>query len=84
MLTDPTDPAAAIVSIDPRTGAIKAMTAVTPGHKGNQFNFATSARRQPGSTFKTITLTTAVARGLDPFSLVVPLGAVPLPARLDV
>ena len=69
VLTDPTDPASAIVSIDPRTGAIKAMTAVTPGHKGNQFNFATSARRQPGSTFKTITLTTAVARGLDPFSV---------------
>jgi penicillin-binding protein 1A len=69
VLTDKTDPAAAIVSIDPRTGAIKAMTAVTPGRKGNQFNFATSARRQPGSTFKTITLTTAVARGLDPFSV---------------
>lgn len=69
VLTDKTDPAAAIVSIDPRTGAIKAMTAVTPGNKGNQFNFATSARRQPGSTFKTITLTTAVARGLDPFSV---------------
>jgi penicillin-binding protein 1A len=45
------------------------MTAVTPGHKGNQFNFATSATRQPGSTFKTIALTTAVARGLDPFSV---------------
>jgi penicillin-binding protein 1A len=69
VLTDPTDPAAAIVSIDPRTGAIRAMTAVTPGHKGNQFNFATSARRQPGSTFKAITLTAAVAQGLDPFSV---------------
>jgi len=69
VLTDPTDPASAIVSIDPRTGAIRAMTAVTPGHKGNQFNFATSARRQPGSTFKVMTLTAAVARGLDPFSV---------------
>jgi penicillin-binding protein 1A len=68
VLTDPKDPAAAIVSIDPRNGAIRAMTAVTPGRKGNQFNFATSARRQPGSTFKTIALTTAVARGLDPFT----------------
>jgi penicillin-binding protein 1A len=45
------------------------MAAVTPGHKGNQFNFATSARRQPGSTFKVMTLTAAVARGLDPFSV---------------
>jgi len=63
-----TDPAAAIVSIDPRTGAIRAMTAVTPGRHGNQFNFVTSARRQPGSTFKTIALTAAVARGMDPFT----------------
>ncbi len=69
VLTYSTDPAAAIVSIDPRTGAIRAMVGVTPGHKGNQFNFATSARRQPGSTFKAITLTAAVARGLDPFSV---------------
>jgi penicillin-binding protein 1A len=67
VLTEPTDPASAIISIDPRTGAIKAMAAVTPGHKGNQFNFVTSARRQPGSTFKTIALTAAVARGMDPF-----------------
>jgi penicillin-binding protein 1A len=69
VLSYPTDPASAIVSIDPRTGAIRAMTAVTPGSKGNQFNFATSARRQPGSTFKVMTLTAAVARGLDPFSV---------------
>src|SRR4029077_2049664 len=67
VLTEPTDPASAIVSIDPRTGAIRAMTAVTPGRHGNQFNFVTSALRQPGSTFKTIALTTAVARGMDPF-----------------
>jgi penicillin-binding protein 1A len=69
VLTEPSDPAGAVVSIDPRNGAIRAMTAITPGHKGNQFNFATSATRQPGSTFKTIALTTAVARGLDPFSV---------------
>ena len=68
VLTEPTDPASAIVSIDPRTGAIKAMTAVSPGNSKNQFNFVTSARRQPGSTFKPITLTAAVARGMDPFT----------------
>jgi penicillin-binding protein 1A len=68
-LTYSNDPAGAIVSIDPRTGAIRAMTAVSPTLESNQFNFATSARRQPGSTFKTITLTAAVARGLDPFSV---------------
>jgi penicillin-binding protein 1A len=69
VLTYSTDPAGAIVSIDPRTGAIRAMTAASPTLKSNQFNFATSARRQPGSTFKTITLAAAVARGLDPFSV---------------
>jgi penicillin-binding protein 1A len=63
------DPAAAVVSIDPRTGAIRAMTAVTPGRAGNEFNFATSARRQPGSTFKTIALAAAVAQGMDPFAV---------------
>jgi penicillin-binding protein 1A len=67
VLTDSTDPASAVISIDPRTGAIRSMAAVSPGHSDNQYNFATSATRQPGSTFKPITLTAAVARGMDPF-----------------
>jgi penicillin-binding protein 1A len=67
VLTEPTDPASSVVSIDPRTGAIKAMAAVSPGNAQNQFNFATSAARQPGSTFKVMTLTAAVARGMDPY-----------------
>jgi len=67
VLTEKTDPAGAVVSVDPRTGAIRAMIAVSPGHANNQYNFVTSARRQPGSTFKTITLTTAVSQGMDPF-----------------
>jgi penicillin-binding protein 1A len=62
----PTDPAAAIVSINPANGAIRAMTEVSPGNPKNQVNFASSARRQPGSTFKTIVLTTAVAQGINP------------------
>src|SRR5437867_8694840 len=32
------DPAAALVAIDPATGAIRAMTAVSPGRARNQFN----------------------------------------------
>ena len=60
------DPAAAVVSIDPRTGAIRAMTAVTPGQTGNQFNLASQARRQAGSTFKTFVLTAAVDAGVNP------------------
>src|SRR3954454_3945587 len=67
VLDEPHDPASAVVSIDPRTGAIKAMAAISPGDAKNQFNFATSAARQPGSTFKVMTLTAAVARGMDPY-----------------
>jgi len=67
VLTERDDPASALVSIDPRTGAIKAMAARAPGNRKNQYNFVTSARRQPGSTFKVMTLTAAVARGMDPF-----------------
>jgi penicillin-binding protein 1A len=61
-----TDPASALVAIDPRDGAIRTMTAVTPGKKSNQFNLAVQARRQPGSTFKTFVLTTAVSQGINP------------------
>ncbi len=61
-----TDPAAAIVSINPSNGAIRAMTEVSPGNPKNQVNFASSARRQPGSTFKTIVLTTAISEGISP------------------
>jgi penicillin-binding protein 1A len=66
VLYERTDPASAIVSIDPRSGAIRAMTAVTPGRKGNQFNFVSQARRQPGSTFKMIVLATAISKGINP------------------
>jgi penicillin-binding protein 1A len=61
-----TDPAAAIVSINPSNGAIRAMTEVTPGNSKNQVNFLSSAHRQAGSTFKTIVLTTAVSQGINP------------------
>jgi penicillin-binding protein 1A len=61
-----TDPAAAIVSINPANGAIRAMTEASPGNPRNQVNFASSARRQPGSTFKPIVLTTAVSQGISP------------------
>ena len=60
------DPAAALVAINPANGAIRAMTAVTPGKTGNQFNLVAQARRQSGSTFKTFVLTAAVAQGVDP------------------
>jgi penicillin-binding protein 1A len=61
-----TDPAAAIVAINPANGAIRAMTEVSPGNPKNQVNFASSARRQPGSTFKMFVLTTAISEGISP------------------
>jgi penicillin-binding protein 1A len=64
--SDREDPAAALVSINPDNGAIRAMTAVIPGRKKNQFNLAAQARRQAGSTFKTYVLTAALAEGISP------------------
>jgi penicillin-binding protein 1A len=65
-LTEPSDPASAVVSINPRNGAIKAMVSVTPGRTGGQFNLAAQGRRQAGSAFKTFVLVDAVKNGIDP------------------
>ena len=62
------DPAGAIVSLDPSTGAIQALAAVTPGTPGNEFDLATSAERQAGSTFKPIALAAAVEDGMNPWA----------------
>jgi penicillin-binding protein 1A len=62
------DPAGAIVSIDPASGAIRAMVAVTPATPGNEFNLATTAERQAGSTFKPVALAAAVSQGLNPWA----------------
>jgi penicillin-binding protein 1A len=67
-LYEKTDPASALVSIDPRTGGIKAMVAVTPQRVKNQYNLVSQGRRQAGSTFKTFVLTAAVERGVNPDS----------------
>jgi penicillin-binding protein 1A len=61
----PSDPSAAIVAIDPRTGYIRAM-ASSSSYKGKQFNLAAQGHRQPGSAFKTFVLTTAIKRGINP------------------
>ena len=60
------DPAAAVISINPKNGAIRAMTAVIPGNRKNQFNLLSQARRQSGSTFKTFVLAAAVEKGINP------------------
>jgi penicillin-binding protein 1A len=62
-----TDPSSALVSVDPRNGQIRAM--VSSSHYGqSQFNLAAQGHRQPGSTFKTFVLTTAIKQGIDPYS----------------
>ncbi|PKQ37518.1 MAG: penicillin-binding protein [Actinobacteria bacterium HGW-Actinobacteria-1] len=60
-----TDPDAALVAIDPLTGNIKALVGGRDW-KTNKFNFATQARRQPGSSFKMFTLVTALESGMPP------------------
>src|SRR4051794_36738580 len=64
-LNQPGDPSSAIVAIDPRTGYIRAMAA-NGTYKKRNFNLAAQGHRQPGSTFKTFVLTTAVLKGVNP------------------
>jgi penicillin-binding protein 1A len=67
-MTESSDPAAALISISPQTGAIRAMAAVIPNRPKNEFNLLSQARRQPGSTFKTFVLAAAVEMGVNPDS----------------
>lgn len=55
-----------LVSIEPKTGAIKTMVGGREFEK-NQFNRVTQAQRQPGSTFKTFVYATAIAAGFSPY-----------------
>ncbi|MEV4418719.1 transglycosylase domain-containing protein [Patulibacter sp. NPDC049589] len=59
------DPSAAIVTLDPATGDIEASAGSTQ-FGSNQYDLATQGRRQPGSTYKTIVLTTALEQGISP------------------
>ena len=62
---DPAGPGSAIVSIDPANGEIKAM-ASSGTYQDRTFNLAAQGHRQPGSAFKTMVLTAAVRKGVDP------------------
>jgi len=65
VLPDPNGPAAALVAIDRRTGAVRAMFGGRNFRK-SQFNLAAQSRRQPGSSFKPIVLATAMREGISP------------------
>jgi penicillin-binding protein 1A len=62
-----TDPSAALVAIDPRTGFIRGM-ASSGSYDSNKYNLAAQGHRQPGSTFKMLVLTTAIKQGIDPYN----------------
>ena len=57
---------AALVAVDPRNGEVKALVGGTD-FDSSQFNRVTQAHRQPGSTFKGIVYTTAIAAGKSPY-----------------
>jgi len=61
-------PAAALASINPKTGEIVALASTEGSDSESEFNYAWQAHRQPGSSFKTYVLTTAIKQGIDPAS----------------
>jgi penicillin-binding protein 1A len=59
------DPAAALVAIDPHTGAVKAMLSYLPDGRPMKFNLATQSGRTAGSAFKPFTLAAAVGQDIS-------------------
>jgi penicillin-binding protein 1A len=59
-------PAAALASVDPANGEIVALASTEGSADESEFNYAWQAHRQPGSSFKTFVLTTAIKQGIDP------------------
>jgi penicillin-binding protein 1A len=66
-LGQPGDPASALVSMDPKSGAIRAMVS-SADYGQTKFNYAAQGQRQPGSTFKVMVLVAALRKGMDPYS----------------
>jgi penicillin-binding protein 1A len=55
----------ALVTLDSSTGEIRALVGGVD-YQQSQFNRATDAQRQPGSTFKLFTYTSAIEQGISP------------------
>jgi penicillin-binding protein 1A len=79
VLTNPKGPQAALVAIEPKTGAVLAMVGGS-NYRESQFNLAVQGERQPGSAFKPFVLATALNEGVSPAThftshpVVIPLG----------
>ena len=61
-------PAAGLASVDPSNGEIVALASTEGSESESEFNYAWQAHRQPGSSFKTYVLTTAIKQGVDPYT----------------
>jgi penicillin-binding protein 1A len=64
-LPSPNDPYASLVTIDPRTGYVRALVGGRDYEK-EKFNIAIQGRRQPGSAFKPFVLVGALEQGIPP------------------
>lgn len=60
----------ALVALDPHTGELKAMVGGRD-FSDSEFNRATQARRQPGSSFKPFVFTAAIDNGFTPADIVI-------------
>ena len=67
LLPSPDGPQAALVALNPSTGAVLAMYGGRSFH-ASQFNLAVQGERQPGSSFKPFVLATALKEGISPLS----------------
>jgi penicillin-binding protein 1A len=64
-LKEENGPAAALVAVDPRDGAVKAMIGGS-NFRESQFNLAVQGERQAGSAFKPFVLASALQQGISP------------------
>ncbi len=63
-LDRPEDPSGSLVSIEPKTGYIKAMVG-GKDYNTSKLNLATQGKRQPGSSFKPFVLASAIEDGIS-------------------
>jgi membrane peptidoglycan carboxypeptidase len=64
VLSQPDDPSAAVVTVEPQSGAIRTLAG-----QADRFNLPLDARRQPGSAFKPIVPAAALKEDISPESL---------------